>query len=335
MKEIEPEIPLTPFQKRLHAWWDRHWDTVYILGLLVIFLMFYFFPSVVHFVHSGHAGVVWKRFNTTDISGTQTDRVYMEGTHLTWPWDVFTDYDVRVQQARQEFSVISSNGLTLEVTLTIRYRPNVELLPILHKNVGETYYQKIVLPEVQSLVRLVFGQYSPEEIYTSKRNVIQKSLAGAMGEIGERYVILDDLLIERILLPPTISNAIEAKLTEEQRYLEMQYRLKREEEEANRRIIEAKGINESQLIISQSLTPLLLQYKGIEATLDLAMSDNAKVVIFGNSNGGLPFILNAESAPLSQSGLASLSLTNVPPVLDTNGLPRASSLTNLFRGTKP
>lgn len=268
----------------------RNRANIYGLGLGMLLLIFWLYPHSFHFVPAGHSAVLWKRFQ----AGTQLDKVYLEGMHVTAPWDVLTIYETRVQRHRQELTAISSNGLSLKVTVTMRYRPKKDQLPQLHVNVGPEYYEKIVLPEVQSLIRLIFGQYEPVELYTSQRNVIENSLTSAMGEISERYVVLDDLLIESIELPPSIREVIEVKLQEEQHFLAMQYRLQREEQEAERKNIEAGGIQRYQRKIAETLTPLILQYHGVNAMMELSRSDNAKFVI-ANGNQGVPLILNTES----------------------------------------
>jgi regulator of protease activity HflC (stomatin/prohibitin superfamily) len=285
--EEEPPTFRRRVEKALNRFWDRHSTTVYIFGLLALFLIIYISPSIFHFVHSGDAGVVWRRFG----AGTQVDRVYLEGFHVTPPWDEFITYNVRVQQIPHQFTAISSNGLELAVNVSIRYRPRVELLGVLHKEVGPDYLDKIVLPEVQALIRNIFGQYSPEEIYTTKRYLIQNSVDAALGEIGERYIELDDLLIKSITLPRPLEIAIQAKMIEEQRALEMRYRISREEQEARRKIIEGIGVNEFNKLISQSVSSGVLQYKSIEAALELSKSSNSKVVVLGGGEKP-PIILN-------------------------------------------
>ena len=313
----------------------RNRTNVYVLGLSMLFLLFWIYPHCFHYVPAGHSAVLWKRFD----AGTQLDRVYLEGLHVTAPWDILTTYETRVQHHQAQFTVISSNGLSLDVTVTMRFRPKKELLPQLHVNVGPEYYDKIVLPEVQSLIRLVFGQYEPAELYTSKRNVIENSLASAMGEISERYVVLDDLLIEAITLPPSIRDAIEIKLQEEQHYLAMEYRLKREEQEAERKDIEAGGIQRYQQKVSETLTPLLLQYRGVDAMMELSRSPNAKFVIAGGGEGGVPLILNTETPgyadpykPLPRTGTTTVSSAKGIPAVATNAQPTVpDTRTNTFK----
>ncbi len=276
------------FFERVRLWLGEHAFALGITAFVLLFLVIYLSSNIFIFLETGQAGVLYRRF----AGGTQVNRVYGEGLHIIFPWDKMTAYNVQLQQQEHTFSVLSSNGLTVAVTVSIRFRPKVELLGVLHKEVGPDYASKIVIPAVQALVRNVFGQYTPEELYTSKRAVVQQILQGSLDEVGEKYVLLDDLLVETIGLPPTIQTAIEEKLTEEQRVLEMKYRVDREKLETNRRVIEAQGINDANRILASSLDEQVLRFKGIDATLELSKSANSKVVVMGDRNG-LPLIYDS------------------------------------------
>jgi regulator of protease activity HflC (stomatin/prohibitin superfamily) len=98
-------------------------------------------------------------------------------------------------------------------------------------------------------------------------------------------------LVRDVTLPPTIKQAIERKLKQEQESLEYEFRLVTAEKEAQKVRIEAQGKADANKILSASLTDKILQDKGIDATLRLSESPNSKVVIVGSSKDGLPLIL--------------------------------------------
>jgi hypothetical protein len=173
-------------------------------------------------------------------------------------------------------------------------------VPKLHQQVGPTYVDTIVGPEVNTAVRTVIGRFRPDELYAAAFDEIQSDIVAlARREVRNRFVDIDDVLLRVIVLPPTVASAIQRKLEQEQLALEMQYRLARERQEADRKRIESAGIRDYQTTVQASLTPQLLQFKGIEATLELARSTNAKVVVVGGGRDGLPLILNADSVPVS------------------------------------
>jgi len=94
-----------------------------------------------------------------------------------------------------------------------------------------------------------------------------------------------------VQLPPMLKGSIEAKQQAEQDALRMNFILQKEKQEAERKRIEAQGIADFQKIVAQGISPQLLEWKGIEATEKLAASNNAKIVIVGNTKNGLPLVL--------------------------------------------
>ncbi|MCE2390934.1 MAG: prohibitin family protein [Proteobacteria bacterium] len=238
-------------------------------------------------VPAGGQGVIFKRFS----GGTQ-DTVFHEGLHIVPPWNYMVVYDIRRQDRQEAMDILTSNGLDVRIELSIRYRPQSANLPRLHQTVGVRYYDVIIKPIVRSTVRETVGQYTPEEIYSTKRDEIQKAIFdGVLGAVEGKHVEIEAVLIRNITLPDKLRTAISEKLEEEQRSEKMQFTLQREEQEADRKRIEAQGIADFQNIVSKGLNQELLQWKGIEATEKLSESDNAKVVVIGSGEGGLPLIL--------------------------------------------
>ena len=109
-------------------------------------------------------------------------------------------------------------------------------------------------------------------------------------------------MLREIKLPEKLQEAVQEKLAAEQENRKMTFTLEKERQEAERKRIEAKGIADSQKIISQGLTNPILQLKAIEATEKLAASDTTKVVIMGSGQGGLPVNIQLDSVlPTQQS----------------------------------
>lgn len=269
-----------------HIYQRRRGVTISVLVGLLVFL--FFAERVVIFVNAGESAVLFKRFS----GGTQLDKTYGEGLHVIFPWDKMSVYTVRIQHELRQFEVLSANGLKIKVDASIRYRPILENLPDLHQQVGPNYAERIVFPEVEAVVRQIFGQYLPEDIYSSQKFIIQNTVQNAIFEVSERFVDLDELLITKITLPDMIVNAIEEKLEKEQIALGYQFRLDSERLEAERKRIEAQGIRDFQNIVSSGITENYLRFKGIEATLKLAESHNSKIVVIGGGKDGLPIILD-------------------------------------------
>ena len=240
-------------------------------------------------VDRGENGVLWKRFD----GGVVTDQPALgEGFHVVAPWNKVDIYNIRQQNMFiQDMEVLSSNGLEIKLDVSVLYMPKTTELGLLHKTKGENYDQVVIVPEIRSAARSVIGRYTPEQLYSSKRDIIQKEIFDEIKIKAEKqHVQINDVLVRDVTLPPTIKDAIERKLKQEQEFLEYEFRLQKAKKEADKQIIEAKGKAEANRILSASLTDKILKDKGIEATLKLAESPNSKVVIVGGKDG-MPLIL--------------------------------------------
>ncbi|KJD32892.1 peptidase [Tamlana nanhaiensis] len=240
-------------------------------------------------IGSGEAGVLYKTFG----GGVVTDEAPLgEGFHIVAPWNKVYVYEVRRQEIFEKMKVLSSNGLDIQLDASAWYKPAYSDLGKLHQEIGEDYLSRIILPTIRSAARSVVGRYTPEQLYSSKRDAIQREIFEETKKIvDEQYIVLDEILVRDVTLPPTIKDAIERKLKQEQESLEYEFRLVTAQKEAERQIIEAEGKAQANKILSASLTDKILQDKGIEATNKLAESPNSKVVIIGSGDSGMPIIL--------------------------------------------
>ncbi len=227
----------------------------------------------------------------TFTTGTQTHIVYPEGLHIVWPFNQLTRYSTRTQILLHEFTVLTNRGLPIDLRLAVRYHPIYELVGLLHQQVGPEYPERIILPQIESVLRRQIGQYSPEDIYTNKAGVLSNIITLAIEEVGRRFVNVEDIIIRELRLPDPVREAIESKLIYEQESLAYKFRLEREKREAERKRVEAIGTMVYQDIISATLNETLLKWQAVQATQNLAESDNAKVVIIGSGKEGLPVIL--------------------------------------------
>lgn len=260
-----------------------------LIGLLVLVV---FWQLIVISIQPGQAGVLYRRFE-----GTQIDKIYEEGLHLFSPLDKVYIYEVRKRIAFHEFDVITNKGLKVHLSLAIRYRPEYELLGILHQKIGPDYLSRVVIPQIESVMRKQLGNYTADQIYTNEAGLLTNAILKALDEVGRNYVEVEDIIIRSITLPIKIKMAIENKLEQEEFMKSYEFRLQTAEKEAERRRIAARGIRDYHKIIDTSLTESVLRHKGIDATKELAESDNAKVVIIGSGKDGLPIILNTADSP--------------------------------------
>jgi len=261
-----------------------------LLAILFAFAFIFFFDKIVVTINSGESGVLWRRFG----GGTEVYKSYGEGTHVILPTDKMYIYSLRKQQLSDSIDALTLDGLTVKVKYTVRYFIHTDLLPRLHQRVGPDYVEVVVKPEVRAAIRTIFGQYKPEEIYTAQRAIQERVSERARAQLQARFVSLDDVPFENIVLPPRISEAIETKMVLQQNLAEYQFRSDIAAEEARRKEIEARGISEYNKLVQASLNPQVLQWYGIQATQELAKSPNAKTVVIGSGKSGLPIILGKD-----------------------------------------
>lgn len=260
-----------------------------ILAFLLIFIFSILSNTTFLTIQPGKKGVEFKRFG----GGLDKDNIYDQGFHIIMPWNKVFIYDVRTNEGFETMDVLSKNGLNISVELSYRYSPMPDKIGYLHDEIGTEYVKRILMPEIRSATREVIGQYLPEELYSTKREAIQDEIFQQTADgIGPKHLIIDAVLIRSVKLPAKLEEAIEQKLKEEQLSLQYEYKLDRERQEAERRIIEAQAKADANRILNASLTDKILKDKGIEATLELAKSPNTKTVIIGGAEGGLPLILN-------------------------------------------
>jgi regulator of protease activity HflC (stomatin/prohibitin superfamily) len=262
-----------------------------IAGVIAIIVLITFWSRITVTIQSGQAGVIFKQFS----GGLDTKNVFGEGFHFIAPWNKMFIYDIRQQEIPETMNVLSSNGLEISVDISVWFRPEKENLGLLHSLLGEDYINKVVIPSIRSAVRTVVGRYTPEELYSTKREGITTEIYTETRKILEdKYIDINRTLIRTIVLPPTIKFAIENKLKQEQETLEYEFRLAKAHKEAERQRIEAEGKSKANKLISESLTDKILREKGIEATLELSKSPNTKVIVVGSGKNGMPLILNTD-----------------------------------------
>lgn len=239
-------------------------------------------------IDAGYKGVVFRKFG----GGLDKENVYGQGFHMIAPWNSMYTYDVRIQEKTEEMDVLASNGLDIHIDLSFRYSAEPSEIGHLHDEIGLEYAEKIVIPEIRSATRKVIGKYLPEELYSSKREVIQTEIYQASeASLNPKHVHLDAVLIRSVKLPPKIAGAIQLKLEQQQQKEEYEFRIQKEQKEAERKRIEAQGIKDFQDIVSEGISDKLLKWKGIEATQDLAKSNNTKIIVIGSGQDDLPIIL--------------------------------------------
>lgn len=259
-----------------------------ILGVIAFILLMALSSSLFYTIQPTERAVIFYPFG----KGLDKENVIEQGLHMKAPWNDLYVYRVNEMSSDENMDILDKNGLSIHVDVTVRYFPIPEKIGFVHEKFTSDYVTVLVIPEVRSTVRQVMGRYTAEEIYSTKRAEVETAIRQETERIlTANYVNATAVLIRSIVLPEQIKSAIENKLQQEQEALAYQFRLEKEKSEAERKRIAAEGESRANNIINNSLTDKLLKMRGIEATLELAKSPNAKVIVVGSGKDGLPLIL--------------------------------------------
>jgi len=254
------------------------------LGIAAFLLVILFFSSITR-VGTGHVGVL-------TLFGKVTGETLGEGIHVINPLKTNNEMSIQTQTIKESASVPSSEGLMMSLDTSLIYHLNPDRAADVFQHIGADYENVVVEPTLRSAIREATASHTANALYTGEREMVAKQITDQITtELNKRGISVENVLLRDIQLPATLKAAIEAKQQAEQESLAMNFRLQKETQEAQRKRIEAAGVRDFQQIVAQGITPSLLEWKGIEATENLAKSPNSKVVVIGNNKNGLPLIL--------------------------------------------
>jgi len=235
------------------------------------------------------------------------------GFHLCNPLADVVTFSTKTSLFEQQNHVPTREGLTVDLDTAVLFRIDQSRVRDIYITLGVDFVHVVLEPELASAVRGLTSESEAKALYTSDRAEIQRKLKADLQKTLEpRGILLEDVLLKAVALPRQLIDSIELKAKAEQDAGRMKFVLAKERQEAERKSIEAKGIAEFQRIVSEGISPALLQWKGIEATEKLAESPNSKVVIMGNSKESLPVILGADA-------VSSPAAASLPPAKARSG----------------
>lgn len=257
------------------------------VGIIVIVVLFLLRQAVV-IVPAGHVGV-------QELFGKVSDEALTANIHLINPLKKVQPMSIRTKEINEPASVPSKEGLTVNLDISLLYSLVPGEASKVYRTIGMDFERVVVVPQLRSVVRGVTAGFEAKALYTSAREQIAEEMYRQLApNLETRGIKVEALLLRSVGLPQILSTAIEKKLEAEQQAEQMKFVLQREQQEAERKKVEAFGIAEFQKIISMGLTSNLLRWKGIEATLKLSESSNSKVVVIGSGDQGLPIILGGD-----------------------------------------
>jgi regulator of protease activity HflC (stomatin/prohibitin superfamily) len=270
---------------------------VFAFFLILTAIIAVLWPFCTVRIEGGYVGVYYSTF----FGGTQLNRIYGEGIKIVAPWDAMIPYDSRVQSKSYSIEALAKGGLSVQVEMTAVYHINRNEAAKLHQTIGPEYTEKLINPAVLSSVRSVVGKLTQTELYDADILKIQNDVQEQVSTIFQNQPLtISSVLIREITFPGTVKTAINNKFVAEQNVLAERYRVLQEVEKFKEKYIAGEATRFEQSLVDEGMTEAYLRYAGIQATKELAESDNAKLVIIGDKDG-LPLILNPDTLTETES----------------------------------
>jgi regulator of protease activity HflC (stomatin/prohibitin superfamily) len=264
------------------------------IGGVVVILLGALSSAVIQ-IDPGQVGV-------QSLFGNVKERTLPSGLSVVNPLVEVREFDIKTQNYTMSgitdegnkggddaIRALSADGLEVTIDLTVLYRIIPIEAPAIYRELGVEYRDLIVRPIARTRIRDLAANYEAVSLYSSKREEFQNKIFNAIEvDFKKRGLVLEQLLIRNITLPESVKRAIESKINAEQDAQKMEFVLQKEQQEAERKRVEAQGIADYQRIITSTLTKALLEYESIKAQKEIALSPNAKVII---TSGKTPVIL--------------------------------------------
>lgn len=223
--------------------------------------------------------------------GKYSDNTYTEGLRFFNPLtSKIEKISTRTENLELALMIPSKEGLNIRSEVSILYNIEPKKAPYILRSLGKNFENNVILPVFRSAVADVSARFFAKDMHTGERSTIEKEIKSHMDNtLNGKGINIEAVLLKSILLPSSLSNAIEAKLEAEQQAQRMEFVLDQSRRQAEQKRIEAEGIRDAQQIIAEGLSPAVLQFKSIEAFLELAKSPNTKIII---SDGDLPVMMD-------------------------------------------
>jgi regulator of protease activity HflC (stomatin/prohibitin superfamily) len=301
----------------LLRWAEQKLLTIFFTVILIISSIIILWPLMFVIVPAGKIGVIYRPLS----DGVDLGSIIEEGAHLILPWNKVTQYSVQIQLKELDLELLTSDLLKTKVKVSFQFEVNPNTLPLLHKYVGVDFLDKMIIPQVIKVTRDKVAQFSSRIAYTGNLSQVANDITittdnllidqlSPPGLSNVRLIRVSSVQLTSVVYPPPVQTAIDNKVVESEIAESFTFKIQAARLESERKIIEAKGIREFQLIVNEGMTENYLRFRGIQATEELAKSSNAKTLIFGSGPSGLPLVLGNAIDNVQPGAMSSASGNN-------------------------
>lgn len=225
--------------------------------------------------------------------GKMSDRTIQPGPVFINPFTTrVLILPVRTINVEISSNLPSREGLNVSAVISILYHIEPDKAASILQNIGTNYQDVVITSVFRSAAADVCSRFYAKDMHSAERATIEREITRQMAALlRDRGFYIEAVLLKNIQLPAGLARAVEEKLEAEQYAQRMEFLLDREKKEAQRKMIEAEGIRDSQRIISEGLNDQIIKWQSLEAFKSLSNSANSKVII---TDGKAPLLIDSE-----------------------------------------
>lgn len=196
-------------------------------------------------------------------------------------------WDVKTQELKEQAQVPSSEGLISSLDVSVLFNVPPEQAPGVRAMIGYYYRDTVLEPYVREAIRNVVSGYPVAALYSEKGRgeITNKILKHLQDKLTPRGIIVQDVLLRDVKLPPSFSASIEAKLRAEQEALQKEFELQKAKKDAEIEVARAEGVAKSNQVIAGSLTEHYLKYLWVQG-----LQRNESQVVYVPTEANLPIL---------------------------------------------
>ena len=256
-------------------------------------------------VHPGEAGLKYRAFRNPAFE----NKVLTPGYYPLLAWNKLVIYDVTSRTRDEEVAVLTADNLHVPVTVAVTYHPLKEDLYMIHTTVGPAFYEKLLGPQMITLVRAEFSKHMHNDL-AKESPIIEQVVLDRLQESATKYkIIVDQVAIRHIDYDDTVTQAISRKIAVRQQSEQKKYEVDiatrdaeiarttaqgrsdatriQAEGDAAAIVARGKAQAEAQDAVAKTLTPEYLQFKAFD-------NHSASYFFVPTGKSGLPIIVDAK-----------------------------------------
>jgi regulator of protease activity HflC (stomatin/prohibitin superfamily) len=222
-----------------------------------------------------------------------------------WHWylPVFSwieTWNVKTQEIKETASVPSSEGLISQLDVSVIYNVPADKAVAVRKTIGANYRETILEPYTREAIRNIVSGYAVKALFSDegRKQIGENILAFLRSKLDQRGILVQDVLLRDVRLPPSFAQSIEAKLRAEQESLQKEFELTKAKKDAEIEIARAQGVAKSNEIIAGSISDNYLRYKWIES-----LRTNDLTVVYVPTEANLPIMEAGRWNSLTDAGM--------------------------------